>query len=62
MRNSLWSIFVVLGAVMGFLMGYATAPMIESGLMSGQAGKPRTAIESKKEIEQYYKDLYKEER
>ena len=62
MRNSLWSIFAVLGAVMGFLMGYATAPMIESGLMSGQGGKPRTTIENKKEIEQYYKDLYKEEK
>ncbi len=61
MRNSLWSIFAVLGAVIGFLMGYATAPMIESGLMSGESGKPRATIENKKAIEQYYKDLYKEE-
>ena len=60
MRNSLWSIFAVLGAVMGFLMGYATAPMIESGLISGQGGKPRTVLEDKKALEQYYKDLYKE--
>jgi len=62
MRNSLWSIFAILGAVMGFLMGYATAPMVESGLISGEGGKPRTAIENKKDIEQYYKDLYKEEK
>lgn len=61
MHNSLWSIFVVLGAVMGFLMGYATAPMIESGLISGQGGKAATQVETRKEIEQYYKDLYKEE-
>lgn len=60
MRNSLWSIFAVVGAVMGFLMGYATAPMMESGLLSGQDGKPRAKIESKKDLEQYYKDLYKE--
>ena len=61
MRNSLWSIFAVLGAVMGFLMGYATAPMIESGLLSTQSGKPRAKIETRKEIEQYYQDLYKEQ-
>jgi hypothetical protein len=61
MRNSLWSIFAVLGAVMGFLMGYATAPIIESGLLSAQAGKPRAKIETRKEIEQYYQDLYKEQ-
>jgi hypothetical protein len=61
MRNSLWSIFAVLGAVMGFLMGYATAPMVESGLMRGEGGKPSAKIETKKEIEQYYRDLYKED-
>lgn len=61
MRTSLWSIFAVLGAVMGFLMGYATAPMIESGLLSGESSKPRAKIESRKDIEKYYRDLYKEE-
>ncbi|TAN54245.1 MAG: hypothetical protein EPN19_07205 [Betaproteobacteria bacterium] len=61
MHNNLWSLFAVLGAVMGFLMGYATAPMIESGLMSGQGGKAATQVETRKAIEQYYKDLYKEE-
>lgn len=61
MRRSLWSIFAVLGAVMGFLMGYSTAPMIETGLITGQGGKPATKIESRKELEQYYKNLYKEE-
>ncbi len=61
MRTSLWSIFALLGAVMGFLMGYATAPMIESGLLSSEGGKPRTKIESRKDIEKYYRDLYKEE-
>ena len=62
MRSNLWGIFAVVGAIMGFLMGYATAPMIESGLLSGQGGKPHSKIESSKEIEQYYKDLYKEDK
>lgn len=61
MRKSLWSIFAVLGAVMGFLMGYSTAPMVESGLITGQGGKRAVKVDTRKEIEQYYKDLYKEQ-
>lgn len=61
MRNSLWSIFAVVGAIMGFLMGYATAPMVEYGMFSAKAGKPQPKIEAQKALEQYYKDLYKEE-
>jgi len=60
MRNNLWSLFAVVGAIMGFLMGYATAPMVESGLLSGHGGKPPSKIEASKEIQQYYKDLYEE--
>lgn len=61
MRNSLWSIFAVVGAIMGFLMGYATAPMVEYGMFSAKAGKPQPQVEKKKALEQYYRDLYKEE-
>jgi hypothetical protein len=61
MRNSLWSIFAVIGVIMGFLMGYATAPMVEYGLFSAKEGKPQPKVESQKALEQYYKDLYKEQ-
>lgn len=60
MRNSLWAVIAIVGAIMGFLMGYSTAPMIESGMLSGQGGKPPPKIETSKELEQYYKELYKE--
>lgn len=60
MRNSLWSIFAVVAAIMGFLMGYSTAPMVEYGMFGGEGGKPQPKVESKKALEQYYKDLYKE--
>ena len=60
MRNVLWTIFAIVGGIMGFLMGYATAPMIESGVLTGQGGKHATKIEAGKELEQFYKDLYKE--
>lgn len=60
MRNSLWSIFAVVGAVMGFLMGYATAPMVEYGMLGAQGARPEKKMEGDKAIERYYKDLYKE--
>lgn len=60
MRNVLWTIFAIVGGIMGFLMGYATAPMIESGMLAGQGGKPASKMEANKELEQFYKDLYKE--
>ncbi|MBI3044081.1 MAG: hypothetical protein HYY78_14770 [Betaproteobacteria bacterium] len=60
MRNVLWTIFAIVGGIMGFLMGYATAPMIESGVLTGQGAKRATKIEAGKELEQFYKDLYKE--
>lgn len=60
MHNSLWTIIAIVGGVMGFVMGYATAPMIEAGMLTGQGGKPLSKIETRKELEQYYKDLYQE--
>lgn len=60
MRNSLWIIITIVSALLGFVMGYATAPMMETGMLSGKGGKPASKIESTKELEQYYKDLFKE--
>lgn len=60
MRNSLWTVIAIVGAIMGFLMGYATAPMIESGMLGARAGKPASKIDPRKELEQYYRDLLKE--
>lgn len=60
MHNSLWTVIAIVGGVMGFIMGYATAPMIETGMLTGQGGKPVSKIETRKELEQYYKDLYQE--
>lgn len=60
MHNSLWTVIAIVGGVLGFVMGYATAPMIETGMLTGQGGKPLSKIETRKELEQYYKDLYQE--
>ena len=60
MRNSLWTIIVIMSAIMGFMLGYATSPMLEVGLIGGKAASPAAKGESKQELEQYYKDLFKE--
>jgi len=59
-RSHLWAIIVVVAAIMGFLMGYSTSPMIETGMLGGSGAAPAPKGETKKEIEQYYKDLLKE--
>jgi basic membrane lipoprotein Med (substrate-binding protein (PBP1-ABC) superfamily) len=60
MRNSLWSVIAIVSVIMGFLMGYATAPMIETGMLMGRGGQSVPKTETVKELEQYYEDLYKE--
>ncbi len=60
MRNSLWIVIAIVSTILGFVMGYATAPMVETGMLTGKGGKSAAAIESAKEMEQHYKDLFKE--
>lgn len=60
MRNSLWVMIVIMAAIMGFIMGFSTSPMIEAGMFSGKGAAPGVKGDAKKELEQYYRDLYKE--
>jgi len=60
MRNSLWIVIAIVSTILGFVMGYATAPMVETGMLTGKGGKPPAKVESAKEMEQYYKDLFRE--
>ncbi|MDH3318579.1 MAG: hypothetical protein OEO84_02690 [Betaproteobacteria bacterium] len=60
MRNSLWIIIVIMSAIMGYMLGYATSPMIETGLIGGKPAPHAATGAGKKELEQYYQDLFKE--
>lgn len=60
MRSSLWIVVGIVSTILGFVMGYATAPMVETGMLTGKGGKPASKVESTKELEQYYKDIFKE--
>jgi hypothetical protein len=57
MRNSLWVVIALAGAFLGFAMGYATPPMVETGMLAGKGGAPK--VEKAEELKQFYRDLYK---
>ncbi|OGW36226.1 MAG: hypothetical protein A2010_12650 [Nitrospirae bacterium GWD2_57_9] len=61
MKKSLWVIIVVVAAFLGFMMGYSFPPFVETGF-AGAAGKaPHTAPKIDKDMQDYYKNLYKED-
>jgi len=60
MKNTLWVVVVVIAVFLGFLMGYSVPPFLEIGFAVGKGKKaPPTKID--KTMEDYYKNLYKDE-
>ncbi len=58
MNKTLIAVIVVVTLFTGFLIGFSLPPYIKAGVFSGRKEK---GVESKidKKMEQYYKDLYK---
>ncbi len=58
MNKTLIAIIMVVTLFTGFLIGFSLPPYIKAGVFSGRKEK---GVESKidKNMEQYYKDLYK---
>jgi hypothetical protein len=60
MKNTFWVVVVVTAVFLGFMLGYSFPPFLEIGFAVGKGKKaPPTKIDKK--LENYYKDLYKEE-
>ena len=61
MKNSLWVVILIVLSFMGFMMGYSLPPMYEVGLIGG-SGKQDVGLKSEisDEMEEYYKQLLKE--
>jgi hypothetical protein len=57
MKNSLWLIMIFSGAFIGFSMGFATPPMVETGMLTGKGAPPK--VEKAEELKKFYQDLYK---
>ncbi|MDH3514879.1 MAG: hypothetical protein OEM83_08430 [Gammaproteobacteria bacterium] len=57
MKNSLWLVITLSGVFLGFGMGYATPPMVETGMLTGKGAPPK--VEKADELKKFYQDLYK---
>lgn len=61
MKSDLWVVIVVTVTFLGFLMGYSLPPLIETGMLTGEGGEAEMTRELGKDMEQYYRDLLKDE-
>lgn len=58
MDKTLVAVIIIVALFTGYLLGFSLPPFIQAGVFSGRTEK---GVESKidKNMEQYYKDLYK---
>ncbi len=62
MKNDLWVVIVITVTFVGFLIGYSLPPLVETGLLTGDTDKQAEITrELGKDMEQYYKDLLKDD-
>jgi hypothetical protein len=61
MKNSLWIIMVVIAVFLGFMMGYTVPPFLESGVAGGKGKAAAPGPKIDKDMQEYYKNLLKEE-
>jgi hypothetical protein len=60
MKNTLWTVVVIVALFLGFMMGYSVPPFLEIGFAVGK-GKAAPATKIDKKMDDYYKNLYKDE-
>jgi len=61
MKSDLWVVIVVTVTFVGFLIGYSLPPLVETGMLTGKGGQAELTRELGEDMEQYYRDLLKEE-
>jgi len=62
MKNDLWVVIVITVTFVGFLIGYSLPPLVETGLLTGNTDQQAEITrELGKDMEQYYKDLLKDD-
>lgn len=60
MTKTLWIIIVVVSSFLGFMMGYSVPPFLQTDLSGGKLKAAPGTQEVDKKMQDYYKDLYKE--
>lgn len=61
MKNPLWIIIVIVAAFLGFMMGYSVPPFVETGFAGGKGKAAQPGQKLDKDMQNYYKNLYKED-
>ncbi|NOY17607.1 MAG: hypothetical protein GXP23_11930 [Gammaproteobacteria bacterium] len=62
MKSDLWVVIIVTVTFIGFLIGYSLPPLVETGLLTGKGGEQAEMTrELGKDMEQYYRDLQKDD-
>lgn len=60
MTRTLWIIIVVISGFLGFMMGYSFPPFLQTDLSGGKLQIKPEAQQVDKKMQDYYKNLYKE--
>ena len=62
MTQTLWTMILITGIFVGFMMGYSVPPMVEVGMIGGGASEaPGLDTEVDQDLEEYYRSLSVEE-
>ncbi len=61
MKRDLWIVIAVTAAFVGFLIGYSLPPLIQTGMLTGKGEQAELTRELGEDVEQYYRDLLKDE-
>jgi hypothetical protein len=61
MKSTLWIIIVVVSGFLGFMMGYSFPPFLQTDLSGGKLQAAPEAQKVDKDMQDYYKNLYKED-
>lgn len=61
MNKSLWVIIVIVAAFLGFMMGYSFPPFVETGFAGAGGKAPQAGTKIDKDMQDHYKNLYKED-
>ncbi len=61
MKHNLWIIIVIVACFLGFMMGYSMPPLLETGAGGGKGKAAGAGPKMDKEMQEYYKNLYKDE-
>ena len=60
MKNTLWVIIVIVAGFLGFMMGFSFPPFLQTDLSGGKLKAAPGTQQVDKKMQDYYKDLYKE--